>query len=95
MAWVFLEAQACGCPVVAGAFGGVPSVVQDGRTGVLTPPGDAAAFADALRGLLADPLRLATYGREAHRFGHEERGLPSAAARLRAGLLPLVARSAA
>ncbi len=92
---VFLEAQACGCPVVAGAFGGVPSVVQDGRTGVLTPPGDAAAFADALRGLLADPLRLATYGREAHRFAHDERGLPSAAARLWDGLIPLLERSAA
>jgi glycosyltransferase involved in cell wall biosynthesis len=92
---VFLEAQACGCPVVAGAFGGVPSVVQDGSTGVLTPPGDAAAFAVAVRGLLANPNRLAAYGRDAHRFVHGQRGLAMAATRLRAGLLPLLERSAA
>ena len=43
----FLEAQAAGLPVVAGRTGGVPAVVADGVTGVLTPIGDAAAFAAA------------------------------------------------
>ena len=37
----FLEAQAAGLPVVAGRTGGVPAVVADGVTGVLTPIGDA------------------------------------------------------
>ena len=49
---VLLEAQALGCPVVAGAYGGVASVVRDGETGLLTPPGDVAAFADAVLTLL-------------------------------------------
>jgi glycosyltransferase involved in cell wall biosynthesis len=39
-----LEAQACGVPVVAGAWGGVPTIVVDGKTGWLSAPGDAAAF---------------------------------------------------
>jgi glycosyltransferase involved in cell wall biosynthesis len=39
-----LEAQACGLPVVAGAWGGVPAIIVDGKTGWLSAPGDAAAF---------------------------------------------------
>src|SRR5207253_10569965 len=42
-----LEAQACGCPVLAGAYGGVASVVEDGRTGVLAPRADPVSFAEA------------------------------------------------
>ena len=48
----FLEAQAAGLPVVAGRTGGVPAVVADGVTGLLTPIGDAAAFAGAVARLL-------------------------------------------
>lgn len=55
-----LEAQASGLPVVAGAHGGVPAIVADGRTGLLTPPGDAGAFAAAVARLLDDAnLRVA------------------------------------
>jgi glycosyltransferase involved in cell wall biosynthesis len=44
-----LEAQAHACPVVAGAYGGVASVVEDGRTGILTVPGDVAAWPSRCR----------------------------------------------
>jgi glycosyltransferase involved in cell wall biosynthesis len=54
-----LEAQAAGLPVVAGAVLGVPDVVADGETGLLTAPGDDAALADAVRALLDDPERRA------------------------------------
>jgi glycosyltransferase involved in cell wall biosynthesis len=87
---VLLEAQALGCPVVAGAYGGVASVVEDGRTGLLTPPGDAAAFAAAVGALLDNPERRAVMSAAAARFIREERGLAQAAHRLRQGLAPLL-----
>jgi glycosyltransferase involved in cell wall biosynthesis len=55
----FLEAQAAALPVVAGRTGGVPAVVADNETGLLTPVGDARAFADAVGRLLDDPARRA------------------------------------
>jgi glycosyltransferase involved in cell wall biosynthesis len=46
--------------VVATRAGGVLEIIDDGRTGVLVPPGDARALATALTGLLADPARART-----------------------------------
>jgi glycosyltransferase involved in cell wall biosynthesis len=59
---VFLEAMACGLPVVATIAAAVPEVVPAGRAGLLVPPGDSAALADALIDLLADSGRRAAYG---------------------------------
>ncbi len=86
---VLLEAQALGCAVVAGAYGGVASVVRDGETGRLTSPGDVTAFADALSDLLRDRERLRGLGASASRFVREERDLDQAALRLRNALEPL------
>jgi starch synthase len=70
---VNLEAAACGTAVVASAVGGIPEVVDDGRTGLLVPydPDDPAAFEAGLAArvaeLLADPGRaggLGAAGRE-------------------------------
>jgi glycosyltransferase involved in cell wall biosynthesis len=52
-----VEAQACGLPVVASNFGGFPEVVDVGRTGLLVPPRDATALAEAVNGLLDDPAQ--------------------------------------
>ena len=49
-----VEALAVGTPVIATDVGGVSEVVEDGRNGLLVRPGDADAFADALRRYLAD-----------------------------------------
>ena len=85
-----LEAQARGCPVVAGAFGGVASVVRDGETGRLTAPGDVEAFAAAVRALILDPQARQRYGLAARRFVESDRTLDHAADRLRRALMPLV-----
>ncbi|MDJ1159454.1 glycosyltransferase family 4 protein [Chelatococcus sp. SYSU_G07232] len=87
----FLEAQACGCPVVAGHFGGVADALRDGETGLLVEPGNAAVFADAVRGLLAAPARREAMAAAARRFIAEERTVAGAAAILRRALLPLLA----
>jgi alpha-maltose-1-phosphate synthase len=65
---VNLEAAACRTAVVASAVGGIPEVVDDGRTGLLVPydPADPAAFESGLAAriseLLADPDRAAAMG---------------------------------
>ena len=79
----FLEAAACGLPVVAGDLRGVPDVVQNGRTGILTPPGDFAAFAAAIDSLMGDAARRAEMGATARAFVREERNISAAADRLR------------
>lgn len=53
-----LDAMACSKPIVATTAGGMPEVVVDGRTGLLVPPRDDAAMADAIIRLLEnEPLR--------------------------------------
>ncbi|MDT0392854.1 glycogen synthase [Streptomyces dubilierae] len=66
---VNLEAMACGTPVVASAVGGIPEVVDDGRTGLLVPAGDGfeAGLARAMDTVLGDPQaarRMGEAGRE-------------------------------
>jgi glycosyltransferase involved in cell wall biosynthesis len=61
------EAMACGLPVVATTGGALPEVVEDGVTGILVPPGDAPALAQAIGTLMGDAelrRRMGQAGRE-------------------------------
>jgi phosphatidylinositol alpha-1,6-mannosyltransferase len=60
---VYLEAMACAKPVIGGAHGGAPEVIQDSKTGYLVPHGDAAQLATAIETLLADPAAELEMGR--------------------------------
>jgi glycosyltransferase involved in cell wall biosynthesis len=62
-----LEAMAAGLPVVATAVGGTPEVVMDGVTGLLVPPQDPSALAQAIERLLRDPDLRRTMGRAGRR----------------------------
>jgi glycosyltransferase involved in cell wall biosynthesis len=75
-----VEALACGRPVVAPAAAGPLEIVADGA-GRLYPPGDAAAAADALRAVLADPAAPAAARRRAESFS-----VDASAARLEAAI---------
>ena len=63
---MLMEAMACDLPAVSTDLVGIPDLIRDGRTGLLVPPQDATALADALQRLDADPAladRLAAGGR--------------------------------
>jgi N-acetyl-alpha-D-glucosaminyl L-malate synthase BshA len=60
-----LEGMYFGCPSVAMRVGGVPDVVDDGRTGLLTPFGDVAAAVKAVEMLLLNPDRRIAFGQAA------------------------------
>lgn len=60
-----IEAMASSVPVVVTRVGGLPDLVREGETGVLVPPGDAAALAAAITSLLEDPARRERMGRAA------------------------------
>lgn len=62
---VLTEAFAAATPVVASGIPGYRDVVRDGADGLLVPPGDALALAEALRGLALDPARRAAMARSA------------------------------
>jgi phosphatidylinositol alpha-1,6-mannosyltransferase len=59
---VFLEAAACGRPVVAGTSGGAPETVRDGTTGHVVEPRSPSAVAGAVADLLDDPARARAMG---------------------------------
>jgi glycosyltransferase involved in cell wall biosynthesis len=67
---VIAQAQCAGVPVIATAVGGVPEMIDDGESGLLAAPGDAASLRSALGRIAAEPLlrrRLQAGGRAAAR----------------------------
>jgi glycosyltransferase involved in cell wall biosynthesis len=60
---VVLEAMATALPVVVTRVGGVPELIEDGRTGIIVEPEDPAALALAIESLAGDPARRGAMGR--------------------------------
>ncbi|HEY7688697.1 MAG TPA: glycosyltransferase family 4 protein [Dongiaceae bacterium] len=87
-----LEAQAAGLPVVAGATGGVPYIINHDHSGLLTPTGDVEAFAAAIRELLRDTARRRAMGDKALETVASHHDVASAAATLDRTLRDVIAR---
>ena len=65
---VYLEASACGLPVIAGASGGAPDALIDGTTGVVVDGLDSAAIAVAAINLLNNPAQARLMGQAGRRW---------------------------
>lgn len=76
-----IEAMACGRPVIGSAIGGIPSVVQHERNGLLAAPGDVQSLADACGRLLLDDDLCAALGAEGRRCAEERYAWPNLVAR--------------
>ncbi|MGE3138187.1 MAG: glycosyltransferase family 4 protein [Thermoleophilia bacterium] len=79
---VVCEAMNCGRPVVATAVDGTPEIVRDGQTGLLIPPRDPQALADAVARVLDEPGLAERMGAEALRIGRETYTWDANAARM-------------
>ena len=67
-----MEAQAAGLPVIASRVGGLPSLIEDGRTGRLVEPRDSAQLAGAIIDLLEHPQDALAMGQRARAFIERE-----------------------
>ncbi len=79
---VFIEAAACGRPVVVGDSGGAPEALVDGETGVLVDGSDVDRVADAVADLLADPSRADAMGAAGRARVERDHAWPRIAERL-------------
>jgi glycosyltransferase involved in cell wall biosynthesis len=77
-----LEALAAGVPVIASRLGALPEIVEDGVNGLLVPPGDPDALAEAMASLWHDPSRRAAMRCAARRTAAERFSLEKQTARL-------------
>lgn len=72
---VSVEAQAAGVPVLGSDIGGIPETLEAGVTGLLLPPGDVAAWREAIL-KLCDPALLASMGAAAHDYVLQRFSMP-------------------
>lgn len=70
-----IEAMTCGLPVLGTTAGGIPEIVEHGRTGLLVAPGDSESLARALEDLLADPDKRGAMGEAGRAVAAERFGL--------------------
>lgn len=68
---VLAEAMACGVPVIGSRIGGIPTVIDEGKTGLLVTPNDPDSLASAITSLLADESLQKSFGEAGRRRVNE------------------------
>ena len=69
--YTILEAFSAGVPVVATSVGGIPDIVEHQKNGLLVPPADPAALANAIAALSLDPEKREEFGRNTKQKSRE------------------------
>ena len=90
---VIVEAMAMKKPVVASMAGGPVEIIENGRNGLLVPPGDHVQLAAAITGLLADPLAAARIGEQGYRDAKSRFSAPAHAEAMKRLYQEVLARS--
>lgn len=85
-----IEAMAAGLPVISTPVGGIPEIIEDGKTGLLFPPGDANALAEKISFLLNDKDARIAIGERARQKAFEQMDFRTYAEKLRAQLFALL-----
>ena len=85
---VAVEGLLLGRPVVAAGVGGLSEIIRDGETGLLVPPGDPEALADAIVRLLSDPARATALGEAGRSDARARFSMPAFRANLAETVLP-------
>ena len=67
MSTSIMQAMACGLPVIATEIEGTKNMIRAGENGLLVPPGDVAALANAIESLIENPEKTAQLGMNARR----------------------------
>ena len=68
---VMVEAMGCGCAVIASDLPAVRDVIRNRETGILVPPGNSEALAEAIRDVLKDPQRMSEMAEHGRRYALE------------------------
>lgn len=90
---VVLEGMGAGVPLVATRVGGIPEIVEDGRSGLLVEPGDARALSEAVLALLNEPERARSMGRRGRELAVERFDIDAVVRRTEDVLLGLLERA--
>jgi glycosyltransferase involved in cell wall biosynthesis len=77
-----MEALACGLPIVATGVGGIPDIVEHGKTGIILEKGSMQSLTNALVSLLSDSSRCISMGKEAQEFARSHLDIGKIADRL-------------
>lgn len=77
-----MEALACGLPAVSTALSGIPEIIIDGETGLLTAPGNAQSLRDALESIVENPSAAKQYARAGRKLVEQQFDIDSATASL-------------